>query len=851
VSSIRNSLRPQARHRPGAGARSIVGCAGIGTDCCCSQAAAAGPLKPVRRRALAIAIRRAVATSWSFVTVGGHNPHRFDEVQRGASAFLRIEHRIGAGPAAALHPDLLWRSSSDRQNGVWATCAVTVPQSLSRIEKRLPCCCHLGSRRTQARWCAPDAGWHDAGHPSRDAAVYRSQVAFFGASSAHDPRQRERRQLLPGRLRCDRLQAALAHEERLVHRDRHSGPRRRRQAACLAGCTLPAATMPPRRRRGPEVGGRVGWTSRSSVATRSLKRSQRSSPRQQLAPFTLAPDHAGGSADRECHLVIENRSSIAGRCDQASMPAPHLETHHRACDSFAHPRWHNTQPLFDPAERWPTVTAQVAPDAILLSEGRTPEGIRMNARAAPTAPIRCSIRKTRWSGWTFGRTPMRVVAAYGANDQEVATAVVGIGDASARRRTGFKGPAAAAWLQQQFRADTGKPNQVTALPAPGFSCGAPGRSEIPDRGQRRRANCARLEGSRFRPRAIPCCVRMRSWCWLGRRRRRVACCKPGSIELSRRSMRPPARSWLTTRSGSRHGRGRAARGSAPHPDLVRRHLWRLPVDDLVRGGSPTWAAGRSAWRRWNRAEPAIGNDWTRILFFDGTEAVQHRADRAAAQALPPNSSPGSAACGARGAPGRGPSIDRHAGRGQVAGGDEFARSRGRVDHRDRPREQHATFKYQYLQTQDPNERYDKVLEFLQGPYFQEPAASATCLIGAVRAGLGARGAAARPRALRARVRAVPPGLPDSVRRHAAAPRAPAPPGRPAGTTGWFNEQLPPGVEVLAFAPDWAHAARYRERMMSQVRGFTSGIDRTMRPFGALRPPCVAVLEVRGLHPDRS
>jgi len=59
----------------------------------------------------------------------------------------------------------------------------------------------------------------DAGHPSRDAAVFDTRWHSFGAYP-HDPRQRERRQLLPGRLRCDRLQAALAHEERLVHRDR-------------------------------------------------------------------------------------------------------------------------------------------------------------------------------------------------------------------------------------------------------------------------------------------------------------------------------------------------------------------------------------------------------------------------------------------------------------------------------------------------------------------------------------------------------------------------------------------------------------------------------------------------------
>src|ERR1035438_6774996 len=37
--------------------------------------------------------------------------------------------------------------------------------------------------------------------------------------------------------------------------------------------------------------------------------------------------------------------------------------------------------------------------------------------------------------------------------------------------------------------------------------------------------------------------------------------------------------------------------------------------------------------------------------------------------------------------------------------------------------QHSTelFRYQYLKTHDPNERFDKVLEILQGSYFQEPA----------------------------------------------------------------------------------------------------------------------------------
>ena len=47
------------------------------------------------------------------------------------------------------------------------------------------------------------------------------------------------------------------------------------------------------------------------VGQRSLKAIAAQPPRQQLAPFTLAPDHAG-EAPKECHLVIEN-GSIAGR----------------------------------------------------------------------------------------------------------------------------------------------------------------------------------------------------------------------------------------------------------------------------------------------------------------------------------------------------------------------------------------------------------------------------------------------------------------------------------------------------------------------------------------------------------
>jgi hypothetical protein len=114
------------------------------------------------------------------------------------------------------------------------------------------------------------------------------------------------------------------------------------------------------------------------------------------------------------------------------------------------------------------------------------------------------------------------------------------------------------------------------------------------------------------------------------------------------------------------------------------------------------------------------------------------------------------------------------------------------------------FKFHYLKTQDPNERYDKVLEFLQGPYFQQPAAFSDVLTA-----LFAPGSELATRLLTEgrcvlefqqfsqgyRIPCAVTRLPPTHPRHQA--------------TYWhnrlFNENMPPGVEVLAFTPDWAHA----------------------------------------------
>jgi hypothetical protein len=118
------------------------------------------------------------------------------------------------------------------------------------------------------------------------------------------------------------------------------------------------------------------------------------------------------------------------------------------------------------------------------------------------------------------------------------------------------------------------------------------------------------------------------------------------------------------------------------------------------------------------------------------------------------------------------------------------------------------FRFQVLKTQDPNERYDKVLEFLQGRYFQEPARFSDVLTALF--GPGSELAAQllqHPRcelefeqgSQRYRIPCAVARLPGTHPRHQA--------------TYWhnrlFNDQLPPGVDVLAFTPDWAHAAGTR------------------------------------------
>lgn len=121
-----------------------------------------------------------------------------------------------------------------------------------------------------------------------------------------------------------------------------------------------------------------------------------------------------------------------------------------------------------------------------------------------------------------------------------------------------------------------------------------------------------------------------------------------------------------------------------------------------------------------------------------------------------------------------------------------------------PSDSTTQFRYLYLKTQDPKDRFNRVMEILQGPYFQHPeefsdemtalfapdSALAARLVELGRCMLHFEEA---PHAFR---------IPCNVKRLPSAhPRYQA--------TYWhnrlFNPGLPPDVQVLMLEPDWAHA----------------------------------------------
>jgi hypothetical protein len=125
-----------------------------------------------------------------------------------------------------------------------------------------------------------------------------------------------------------------------------------------------------------------------------------------------------------------------------------------------------------------------------------------------------------------------------------------------------------------------------------------------------------------------------------------------------------------------------------------------------------------------------------------------------------------------------------------------------------PEESTQLFRYQYLRTQDPNERYDNMLEILQGSYFQDPARFSdliTALFGA-ESSLAAQLLGEERCVLDFEQYTQGYRVPTAVTR-----LAESHPFHRA--TLWhnrmFNHQLPAGVQILAFRPDWPHASAYR------------------------------------------
>lgn len=125
-----------------------------------------------------------------------------------------------------------------------------------------------------------------------------------------------------------------------------------------------------------------------------------------------------------------------------------------------------------------------------------------------------------------------------------------------------------------------------------------------------------------------------------------------------------------------------------------------------------------------------------------------------------------------------------------------------------PEESTKLFRYQVLKTQDPVERYDKVLEILAASYFQQPRQFSdvmTALFGpqaAVAARLLDLGRCVLEFEQFSQAYRVP---------CAVAALGPEHPFHQA--TYWhnrlYNPNMPPDISVLAFTPDWTHASGWR------------------------------------------
>jgi hypothetical protein len=118
------------------------------------------------------------------------------------------------------------------------------------------------------------------------------------------------------------------------------------------------------------------------------------------------------------------------------------------------------------------------------------------------------------------------------------------------------------------------------------------------------------------------------------------------------------------------------------------------------------------------------------------------------------------------------------------------------------------FRHQYLKTQDPNERYDKILEILQASYFQHPVRFSDVMTGLfspaseLAARLLSHGRCVLEFEQYTQAYRIPCTVASLGQGHAF-----------YQATIWhnrlFNPHLPAGVEILSFTPDWSHAMGWR------------------------------------------
>jgi hypothetical protein len=144
----------------------------------------------------------------------------------------------------------------------------------------------------------------------------------------------------------------------------------------------------------------------------------------------------------------------------------------------------------------------------------------------------------------------------------------------------------------------------------------------------------------------------------------------------------------------------------------------------------------------------------------------------------------------------------------AAGRNEFSPGVTMLIVESEPENSTELFRYEYSKTQDPNERCDRMVEFLQGSYFQEPARFADLMTALFGPGSSLAALLREERhcilefeqysqTYRIPCRVVQ--LPERSPHYQA--------------TYWhnrmFNPNQPAGVEILSFRPDWRHASGYR------------------------------------------